>query len=256
MRANRWAWKQATVVLLIGLFLFTYGCSGDAPGRKMAHVQRGEAYFADGKYAEAIIEYKNVLQLDPRDAQAHYKLGLAYLKRGNGRPDLQEAFRSISKSAEIDGTNLEAQLKLGEFFLLSRQFDKAQGKAGMVLEHEPNNLAAHLLLGHAYGGQQQFDKAIAAFQTALTLDPKQLQTYLSLAAMYQLHKDPKAAEKTYREALQVDPNAPATYLALGAFYSAQGQLPRAEESYRQGIALQPKNTPLRLQLADFYTRAN
>ena len=158
-------------------------------------VQRGDAYFADGKYAEAIIEFKNAIQLDPKDAQAYYKLGLALLKRGSGPADLQEAFHSISKSVKFDATNLEAQLKLGEFFLLSRKFDKAQEKAELVLEHEPNNLAAHLLLGHAYGGQQQFDKAIAAFQTALTLDPKHLQTYFNLATQYQLHKEPKAAER-------------------------------------------------------------
>src|SRR4029434_4878937 len=135
----------------------------------------------DGKDAEAIREFKNAIQLAPEDAQAHYKLGLALLKRGSGPADLQEAFHSISKSVKFDATNLEAQLKLGEFFLLSQKFDKAQDKAELVLEREPNNLAAHLLLGHAYSGQRQFDKAIAAFQTALTIDPKRLQTYLNLA---------------------------------------------------------------------------
>ena len=182
---------RATVVLLIGVLLFAYGCSGDTTAKKMAFVQRGDAYFADGKYAEAILEFKNAIQLDPEDAQAFYKLGLALLKRGSGPSDLQEAFHSISKSVKFDATNLEAQLKLGEFFLLSRKFDKAQEKAELVLACEPNNLAAHLLLGHAYGGQQQFDKAIAAFQTALTLDPKRLQTYFNLATQYQLHRSRK-----------------------------------------------------------------
>ena len=256
MLAKGWVRMRATVGLLIGVFLFAYGCSGDTTAKKMAFVQRGDAYFADGKYAEAILEFKNAIQLDPQDAQAHYKLGLALLKRGSGPADLQEAFHSISKSVKFDATNLEAQLKLGEFFLLSRKFDKAQEKAELILEREPNNLAAHLLLGHAYGGQQQLDKAIAAFQTALTLDPKRLQTYFYLGTQYQLHKEPKAAEQTYRKALQIDPDATPTYLALGAFYAAQGQAVKAEESYKQAIALQPKNIPLRLQLANFYASAN
>src|SRR5207253_773451 len=123
MLTNGWVRRRATGVLLTGLFLVAYGCSGDTSARKLAFVQRGEAYLADGKYAEAIIEFKNVLQLDPKAAQAHYKLGLALLKRGGGQPDLQEALRSLSQSVKFDATNLDAQLKLGEFFLLSRQFD-------------------------------------------------------------------------------------------------------------------------------------
>ena len=160
MLAKGWVQMRATVGLLLGAFLFAYGCSGDTTAKKMAFGQRGDAYFADGKYAEAILEFKNAIQLDPEDSQAHYKLGLALLKRGSGPADLQEAFRSISKSVKCDATNLEAQLKLGEFFLLSRKFDQAQDKAGLVLEREPNNLAAHLLLGHAYSGQQQLDKPL------------------------------------------------------------------------------------------------
>ena len=128
---------------------------------------------------------------------------------------LQEAFHSISKSVKFDATNLEAQLKLGEFFLLTESLIRPGRKLNWSLNMSPTSWGPSLL-GHAYGGQQQFDKAIAAFQTALTLDPKHLQTYFNLAARYQLYKEPKAAERTYREALQIDPKAPTTYLALGA----------------------------------------
>src|SRR5262245_7908284 len=96
MLTKGWVRMRTTVGLLIGVFLFAYGCSGDTTAKKMAFVQRGDAYFADGKYAEAILEFKNTIQLDPEDAQAHYKLGLALLKRGSGPADLQEAFHAIS----------------------------------------------------------------------------------------------------------------------------------------------------------------
>jgi tetratricopeptide (TPR) repeat protein len=124
MLTKGWVRMRATMVLLISVFLFAYGCSGDTTAKKMAFVQRGDAYFADGKYAEAILEFKNAIQLAPENAQAHYKLGLSLLKRGSGPADLQEAFHSISKSVQFDATNLEAQLTLGEFFLLSRKFAK------------------------------------------------------------------------------------------------------------------------------------
>ena len=49
------------------------------------HQERAEAYLEEGKNAEAIIEYKNVLQIDPNDAAAHYGLAKAYLARTSCR---------------------------------------------------------------------------------------------------------------------------------------------------------------------------
>jgi hypothetical protein len=56
MLAKGWVRMHATVGLVLGVFLFAYGCSGDTTAKKMAFGQRGDAYFADGKYAEAILE--------------------------------------------------------------------------------------------------------------------------------------------------------------------------------------------------------
>src|SRR5262249_26368900 len=126
MLHTRWARHRALGVLLLGCYLSASGCSGDTSARHMTYIQQASTYSADGKYAEAIIALKNALQLQPQDARAYYQLGLAYLKRGKGVGDVQEAFRALSQSVELDATNLDAHLKLGELFLLSRQWEKAQ----------------------------------------------------------------------------------------------------------------------------------
>ena len=110
-----------TSTLLIVLALALSGCGGDAQAKKTAHLQRGDAYFVAENYAAAIIEFKNTLQIDPEDAHAHYQLALTYIKQG-GLPNLQKAFQALKKSVDLDPTNLDAQLKLGEFFLLSKRF--------------------------------------------------------------------------------------------------------------------------------------
>ena len=46
------------------------GCSKEA--KKAKHWNRAEKYFSENKFKEAIIEYKNVLQLDPKDATCRY----------------------------------------------------------------------------------------------------------------------------------------------------------------------------------------
>ena len=45
-----------------------------AEEKKAKHQERGMAYFEEGKYQEALIEFKNVVQLDPKDAKAYHQL--------------------------------------------------------------------------------------------------------------------------------------------------------------------------------------
>ena len=64
---------------------------------KEAESQASEARSAidasKAQYQEAAIEYRNVLQFDPKNAAAHYKLALSYLKIG-GIPELRSAFNA------------------------------------------------------------------------------------------------------------------------------------------------------------------
>lgn len=47
------------------------------------HLERGQAYLKDPKLNEAAIEFKNVLQIVPRDVQGHYQLASTYLWLGD-----------------------------------------------------------------------------------------------------------------------------------------------------------------------------
>ena len=68
--------------LLCVVILILAGCSQEA--KKERHWGRGEEYFSENKYNEAIIEYRNVLKIVPNDAKARYKLGISLLRVGAG----------------------------------------------------------------------------------------------------------------------------------------------------------------------------
>jgi len=50
--------------------------------KKMNAFNRGEAFYEKGKYAEAKLEFKNAIQVDPEFTEAYYKLGMAEFKQG------------------------------------------------------------------------------------------------------------------------------------------------------------------------------
>jgi len=75
--------------------------SADPRAKKAAYIEKADAYSKDSKYAEAVIELKNAVQIDPNDAVAQYKLGLAYLQLGKPE-NFPEALKAFELSIKND----------------------------------------------------------------------------------------------------------------------------------------------------------
>src|SRR5208282_4766444 len=73
-----------------------------------AHLQLGNLYSDQGKYAEAVPEYLLALELNPDLADAHYRLGQAYVR--TGQKDLaQKQLEIYQKVREEHLADLEKQ---------------------------------------------------------------------------------------------------------------------------------------------------
>ena len=82
--------RPSRSVLVVVLLLAAAACRHDPEVDKQAALERGNAYFAQRKYAEAVIEYRKAMQEDIRFGEAHYRLGLAYEQLGD-RPNALRA---------------------------------------------------------------------------------------------------------------------------------------------------------------------
>ena len=67
-------WRR--VLSIMALLIASSAC--DDPGAE-AYIQRAEAYRQKGEISASIIELKNALQQEPRNARARYLLGRNYL---------------------------------------------------------------------------------------------------------------------------------------------------------------------------------
>ena len=129
--------------------VFFTGCDWLSPEAKKAkHRDQALSYFEKGQYHEALIEFKNVTQIDPKDADVHYRLVLTHLKLG-GTTNLQGAFAKLSRTVELDKTNRDAQLKLGELYLLGNGPAKAREQADIALVSAPQNTEGLSLKGRS-----------------------------------------------------------------------------------------------------------
>src|SRR4029450_10843972 len=126
-----------TILLAVGL-LVVAGCSRSPEAQKARYLERGDKYAAREQYREAILEYRNVLRLDPANAHAMRQLGLLHNQLG----EFAQAFRFLLKAQELTADDNEVRLKLGGIYLLAGKPDEAREEATSVLAKEPNNVDA------------------------------------------------------------------------------------------------------------------
>ncbi len=239
------------VAIIISIISSLSACSKDPNKIMKYHLERGEKYLQGSQYREAAIEFKNVIQIDEKNVKGHYNLGLAYLKLGD-IPNLQLAFRELSRAVELDPNLMEAHLKMGELYLFSKDFDKALEKAELVLSKEADNIDANILLATGHAGKSEFKKAIKIMEDVIKINPRSIRPYMAAAGIYIAKKDMLSAEKTYKMAISIKNDAIEPRLALANLYLRQGKIKEAEAGLKEALQVDPKNWKALFALASLY----
>jgi tetratricopeptide (TPR) repeat protein len=276
--------KQQSIVLKIAtLFiaaLITVGCGG-AEQRKAKYLAKGNDHLEQQNYDKAIVELKNVLQIDPKHAEAYYLIGLAEERKLNW----QRAFGYYSKAVQLDPDHVPAQASLGRFYLFAGELVKAEEIAQNILSRKPEDPAGKTLkaailyakkdeagavklarevisadptqvgaidfLADVYYRQGQSDKAQDVLEKAVADNPKNVALRMQLSRLYMLLNKPDKAENQLQELVSVDPKNLSYRAGLAAFYRQTKQLDKAENILRELVKEDPKDAQRHYLLAEF-----
>jgi tetratricopeptide (TPR) repeat protein len=236
---------------LLAMVLLVASCQDDAE-RLAEHQKRAEAYLEEGKHAEAVIEYKNMLQVDPNHAGAHHGLAKALI----GDKKIRQAYWELQETVRLDPGNLDARLEYGQFLLFGKEseLENALTQAEEVLAADPGRMPAWVLKARALQALKRDDEAGEAFARAVEVAPGEAAPLLLLANYHRRRGELTKAEPLYRKLIEVEPGF-ASYAALAAFLAAGGERDgEAEEAYRKAIELaEPeRSATARLLLANFF----
>ena len=199
---------------------------------------------------EAIVEYLNAIQIDPKFADAHFALAKAFLQQR----DWNHAYQELSRAVEFDPANSKAQLALGNLMLAAGQKLEARNSAETVLKSDPNNIEAQGLLASSDAALGLLPKAISEAQDAVRMDPKRATSYSFLAELQERNKDISVAEQNYEKAVSIDPKSVPAILTLGKFYVRQNRPADAQKEFQSAIALNPHDPAPSALLAELYLR--
>jgi Flp pilus assembly protein TadD len=186
-----WAW------LLIVSLLVVAGCSRSPEAQKARHLERGDKFAAREQYQEAILEYRNVLRLDPANARAIRQLGLSYDSLGEG----PSAFRYLLKAQQLTPDDHEVRLRLGRIYLLVGKREEARKEASVVLSTEPNNLDALALLADTSITPQEVDATIGLLEGQRATLGDRAKFHSTLGVLYLRRQDLLGAERAFQEAV-------------------------------------------------------
>ncbi len=147
---------------------------------------RGAIHIGRDDFAAAITDFARATQINPKDAESQYFLGLAYLKQGN----TQKAVEALSTSVQLDEKHVAALIALGEAQSILGKYDAAQGALERALKLDPVSAESYFQRGRIWQARGDLEHARSDYRDAINLDPKHAG---ALAALDQVSKGTTAA---------------------------------------------------------------
>ena len=132
------------------------------------HIYFGHAYWETGHYDKAVTEYKLALTKNPKVAQAHYFLGLAYLSRDEDK-GWDEAAQEDREEIKNNPDDFRPHYELGNIALKQHRADEAERELKRASELVPDNPDPLIYLGEIYASQNRPQEAEAAMRRAIAL---------------------------------------------------------------------------------------
>jgi len=269
-------------ILLLTICAYALISCGGAEERKAVYLEKARESVAAGDFDKARIELKNVLQIDPKDAEAYFQLGKVYEELQKFR----KAFSNYLKAEELDPDHLENLARLGSvYLLLANQPDKAQEKIDYILSKEsdnadglllkatmfvknekladaitlaekvnaknPGHINGAALLASLYTNKEQPEKAIKVLQTAIENNPDNARLNKMLSAVFMKNKNYDQAEVIYKSFLERNPDSKTSYDNLAAFYNQTDNKAEAEKILRASVKNAPNDVERQLTLVKY-----
>jgi tetratricopeptide (TPR) repeat protein len=171
------------------------------------YFDKGMASLGSGKYKDAVESLTQAVAVNPHDAIAHAKLGLAYSALGVHKPAITAFKRAIKLNRAF--VDADSYFRLGISYLALADYASAidplkqalYGVKATVLEDRtkstsgPGEAEINDALGRAYYGTGSYRQAVKAFETAVRLKPDFASSHYGLGLSYLEVGDKRSAQK-------------------------------------------------------------
>ncbi|SCX95673.1 tetratricopeptide repeat protein [Desulfoluna spongiiphila] len=239
--------KRFALTLCVLVFVVT-ACATDSEKRD-AYFEKGRSYVDEGNVKEALLAFKNCVQIDPTYSKGWYEIATIAIQQG----DPKRAFRAYLKVVEKDPGHSEAHFNLARLYLLAKKTEEARNHIDKALAGAPENLEYLMVSAAVFSVNGQDKEALASYDRVFALNSKDIRPLLGVARLKTRARDFKGAEEVLRKASAIAPEAIRPRLELVNLLTRSKQFEKAEIELKAIVAANSDNAGLLIVLGDFYS---
>lgn len=207
--------------------------------------------FFQGKYADAIPQFRAALKLQPTLWKIQALLGVAEKRTGDikeAHSDLENAFPKVHE----EKIRIETGMELIDIYSQTGDLDKAAETVGVLRRMKPTDEA---ILYSAY--RIYSDLTDEAVLSLALVAPKSARMHQLMAHELAKHGHPAEAIENFRVAIKIDPQLPGLHYELAEMLnsSSEGKA-EAEREYQTALALNPFDEASECRLGDIAVQKN
>jgi tetratricopeptide (TPR) repeat protein len=196
-----------------------------------------------GQYQEAVINAENALLLNPNNSMAYAVKGWALDFLGS----YAEAEAAVKQAIELDQNNALAYAYYTEILLDQGNYEDRQTAIDMsqqAVALAPNTLETHRARGYVLFYTGNYPEAIQEYQAAIAINDKLWDLHYSLGAVYKVQQEYDLAVQEMLSAVALNPTNPDILTEISRTYAAEGQYGKAIQYAEQALSLDPSSPRL------------
>jgi len=202
------------------------------------HVAHGAQFTREKRYAEAEVEFRAAIRLDPQRSEPHYALGEAL---ANKNSDWDGEIAEEREALRLDPNNVFAHIDLGVALGNKGRRDEEIFEEREAIRLDPSNYVAHYDLGLALSNKGDLNGAVAEDREALRLNPRDEGAHRNLGLALAVKGSNDEALPELREAVRLDPSDALAHGILGYVLGHKNNLDEAAAELRESLRLNPNN---------------
>jgi len=196
-------------------------------------IDKGNNYYDDGKFREAISQYKRALNIKTDDIDVLINIGLGY----RHLEEYDKAIEYYNNVLDIEPENKVAINNKGYSFECLKDTDKAIELYKESLEIDPAYDIPLVNLSNIYFDEKQYEKVIEIFDQALELDPLNSANWVDLGRAYRYLERYDDAINSYLKALELDKHDKIAWNNIGFAFYNQDKYDKAIDAYTKSLKI-------------------
>jgi Tfp pilus assembly protein PilF len=143
-----------------------------------------EIFETQGRYADAIAEYRKAIAKNAAALNLHFRLGRALLLNSHGPQSLAAARKEFEAELVLNPGDAAAEYQVGQILLAEQKSDAALARFERALEGRPDFPEAMLAIAKLRLARKENARAIALLESAVRLQPRNEAAHYNLMLAY------------------------------------------------------------------------